>query len=1110
MNHSQGVTAAEESFEDVGELEVVEWIILLLAYDTYVRTLKEKTGIQDPSDPTLAKGHTLLRTLNSTRGDEFHGFLLEHMPTDNMKKMLARAFRLGTSRSTLPKQALQIRTILSRGGASTLRKIFKSNRAINEIRTAMDSSCLEDGPQALDKFAVITIKNMRIRTWIATAAQVAGSGSFQDAVSAAATATQDDAHALALTHARGAAAPPLSEESHQAATDRTSQTTLVETVATEAAKKALTVSGKPDVPPTRSEVIGIATAATVAAKAQTVPETLAGLDAEQVDAALTDGRVLVMAGAGSGKTTTLTARVAYLVKDKKANPGRIMAISFNRKAAREIKERIGARVGDDVLSHMHVGTMHGMFRKFVVEHGTPEEKAALTTWLMTTPSKKGGEEQRPGRAPSPSAFSGYMSRIWKECFNRDPPKRGKNIIQAWVMNDVTPEQAKANAHTEEQRQLAEWYTWTLGFKGVERNWQPPCVRSNFKAGKQWGEFLAKWRDNGKARLGDFSDMILLFRDLLVRNPEVRKKIQGMFDHILVDEAQDLNLVQHQIIDLMAEHIGDGSDGRSEWLVGDEVQSINRFVGARPELLTQFHGKSGWKTKSIKTNYRCLPEIVEHANQLMTHHERGVPMEARPDATKNRGEASIVVQSPPTHAAGALTVVSQIKQDVDSGIPLEDHAILTRTNMEQNDFETACIIQGIPYARKGGTSFLKSPETITVMSYVNLAVGQDFSRMQKSLIEVLNKPNRFYLRAGESERIITEVVETRARIRNVSVDTINPIDLFDREGIQLFINVMDPSRRWEGWKVKATVEELENLGRSLRGMRQTVADGKTYDRFSGKEKAYSTQDLFGDILAIQGVPEQRGSQPPTLRDVLMPRQSSHEEESDAPADPDDDPSKKPVGNVEFLFQIAQPDPEHPDTDPSDPKKFKARIDKLAVGARDLRVDLDRWDFEQQKLPPNERKSPPCVTLSTIHSVKGAQWKNTTVVMAKGVFPFEPKPDPNEETLPPEVQAEIQKERDAEFRTERQLAYVAMTRAAKNLTIVCPAKSVYGRDAGPSVFVSEAGLMQGQNVSGKNDPTPDMGTNSTVVSHMIASYFSSGAPEDPREESDGVTSYDRRMP
>ncbi len=1100
--------------EEIGDLDIAEYIVFLLALDTYMRYLHEATGTVG-DDPLVHHGINLVRLSDRQHAAAMQSFMDGHLPSETHKKMLAKAFRFVPSKDGLARRALQLRTLLSRGGAATARAIFKTNKALQEVRTAIQASTIDDADAALDKFAVITMKNTRLRKWIRAAADTAGSGTFQNPIVAGTKQATDDHGPLLAARMKAAGTDPTSNASADASAEHSDIILKVQHEATEAAKRAMDVSGEPDQPPTKSEVIGIATAAAVAAasdptKTTNVPQSLQSLDPEQRDAALTDGRVIVASGAGSGKTTTVTSRVAYLVQERKASPSRMFVVSFNRKAARELKERIASKVGDDLLKQMNVGTMHGMFRKFVVENGSPEEKAALTTWLVTKPSKKAGDQnQRPGRAPSPGALGGFMARIWKECFNEDPPRGTSNVVQGWQMNDITPEKAKEQATNTESQNQAEWYAWTLGFKGVNKSWEPPCVRSNPKAAKQWGDFLSKWRDNGRARLGDFTDMILLFRDLLKRDPSVRKKVQAMFDHIIVDEAQDLNAVQHQIISMMGGNIGDGSDGKSLWFVGDEVQSINRFVGARPELFTQFDGKVetledgrvvAWKTKSIKTNYRCLPEIVEHANTLMQSHERGIPMDAIPDPSKPRGQASIVVQQPSTHATGALNVISQIKQDVDAGAPLDDYAVLTRTNLEINDYETSCIIQGIPYARKGSTSFLRSPETVTVMSYFNLAVGQDFARMQKSLAEVFNKPNRFYLKAGEAERIVTEAVEKRARRMGISSNNVNPLDLFDRDGMNDFLDAMDPRRSWENWKVRATREELENLGQSLQGLRRSVDEGKTVDR-EGNEKPYSTQSLFGDILNIKGVPERRGDAPPALRDVLMPAVGGHEEESDAPPDPDDDESKKPIGNVAFLYQIAQPDPANPDTDPSDPKKFKARIDKLVTASKDLRVDLDQWDAEQQKLPPSDRKAPPCVVLSTIHSVKGAQWNNTTVVMAAGVFPYEPRKKPGEEMLSPEAQERLEKERHEERRTERQLAYVAMTRAAKNLTIVGPLKSAYGRDSGPSVFVSEAGLMPGQNVAGKNDPTPETPTASTVLSN----FFSTKEEWSPEEEAHPT--YDR---
>lgn len=1095
----------EEVDPNFGELQVAEYIVFLLALDTYMRYLEEAAGEQDVVDDMTKHGLRLLRMADTLHLGSIGAFLKENLPSDTHKKMLERALRLKPTADGAARRALQVRTLLSRGGTSTMRAVFQTNKALMAVRTAIAASMVDDADAALDKFAVIPMKNIKIRNWIDDAAKQAGSGLPPGAITTVNQGVSDDVKKILVEKMKQDGASITSNEGNDAGDSQDNILNRVQLEAETSAKKTMVRSGEEDSPPTKSEVVGIATAAAVAAISdpsndQNVPASLRSLDAEQRAAALTDGRVLVAAGAGSGKTTTLTSRVAYLVQERKVPPSKIFVVSFNTKAAREIKERIASKIGDDLLNDMTVGTMHSIFKKFVVEYGTAEEKAALTTWLVS-PSRGGKQDQRSlSRAPTPGAFTGYMSRLWKECFDEDPPGGTKNIVQGWMMNDISPDQAKAQAADKLEVAQAEWYRWTLGFKGVLKGWSPPCVNSNPKAGKAWGEFLAKWRDNGRARLGDFSDMIILFRDLLKRDPNVRKKLQSMFDHVLVDEAQDLNTVQHQIVAMLTEHVGDGSDGKSVWIVGDADQSINAFVGARPELFAQFHDKEGWKTKTIGTNYRCLPEIVSAASTLLSHHPEKMPRAIKADPTKPVGAASIVVQEPSSHATGAIGVVSQISQDVATGAPLSDYAVLSRTNMELNDYETACIIASVPYARKGGTSFLRSPETITVMSYVNLIVGNDFARMQMSLVEVLNKPNRFFLRAGEAERIIGEAVNSLARNRRSEDKAVNPLDLFTDEGIDYILRAMDPQRRNPSWKTDKDREQLQMLGDALYNMRSMVDKGGTVDR-DGKTNPYTTQKMFGDILAITGVGE-RGKPAPTLRDTLMPSVGGHEEEGDAPPDPDDDPSKKPLGNVEFLFQIAQPDPANPEIDPSDPRKFKAKIDKFVQGSKDLRVNLDEWDSEQQKLPEGQRQKPPCVVLSTVHSVKGAQWNNTTVVMAKGIFPYQPKKKPSEDTMSPEAAERLAKKREEDLLTERQLAYVAMTRAAKSLTIMCPRVTAYGRkDGGLSPFVAEAGLRVGQNVPGKNDP--DIQEEDTRV--VMARFMGVSSEVPPQEE---PSSYDRR--
>ena len=1413
MKRKRAQEQESEELEEFGELEVAEYIVFLLALDTYIRYVEEHHGVSAEDDLTR-RGVQLVRMADRQHMDIIRAFLDGNLPSATHKRMLSRAFATLPTHDGLSKRTFKLRTLLSLGGTSTMRAVFKSNRALREIKDAMAAAAVEDADKALDLLEAIPIRNQRLRKWIDLAAETAGSGQAQNPVAAASSQISDDARQVYEATARQDGAEPASDESRVAVEIRKELLSAVQAKATETAQRAMKVSREPDDAPRKSEVIGIATAAVTAAMGDpnlgaNVPPALKNLDPEQMLAATTDGRVLVAAGAGSGKTSTLCSRLAYLVQERKVNPSRIFCVSFNKKAAQEIRERVASKVGKDIQEQMSIGTMHSIFKSLVIQYGTAEEKAALTANMI---GKKQSRPQQRGQAKrtlTTGVLNSQMAKMWRECFDKDPPRAPGNVIQGWIMNNVSPAQAKAQALDDNERDLAEWYAWTQGFKGINKSWEPPCAEIGTRAEKSWNGFLAEWRSGGIDRLGDFSDMIVMCRDLLKRNAVARTAVQGMFDHIAVDECQDLNEVQHEIIDMISEHIGDGSDGRSLWMVGDEVQcvhedtpvsigagetrkakdlrvgetvlayrngaivpqtvrcvnpsgwtygyrvmtltgksltmspnhriwaslrtiedaqrvvylmhregfgcrvgvansgarlpshlehadavwvldvvdsdraaqllaqsysltygiptsefnqeyreiysrfgrnglrlledkhldpalpnwrayaatregaarpvvqmtahdvdgtivtlewagtelndrvtrvasvgfannngrnsvrkcggnyraalkfayalsaatgaeinrrmavpddepyplinasslhrgmsvlvddgcgsimadvvtsvervegafvdldvddasnffgggilshnSINRFVGARPELFTQFHGKEGWKTRSIATNYRCLPEIVEFANKLMTNHPRNIAMDARPDPNKARGQASIVVQAPSTHAGGAISVIGGIKQDLDAGAAITDYAVLSRNRIELNDYETACIIEGIPYGRKAGTSFLKSPETIVVMSYVNLAVGQDFERMQRSLTEILDRPKRFFLAAGKPEQIVQEVVDKRARRLGITSNQVNPLELFDPQGISDFMDALDPYRKMPSWKEQATLEALRDLGNSLSGLRASVDAGVIIDR-QGGERTYTTSDLFGDILSIRGVEKTADGSDATLRETLMPQGAQGDDDDD----PDADNGEAPIGNVEFLYRIASPTPDSPDTDPSEPRKFKAKIDELEAKAKDLRVDLDAWAKTQSTLAPSERSAPPCVVLSTVHSVKGAQWNNVAVVMAKGVFPRDPKPKPNEELLSPEEQERLAEKRKADFLTERQLAYVAMTRAAKNLTVVGPLENAYGRDSGPSVFVHEAGLSVGQNVPGKNDPTPD--AEDEVSPRTVLAYYS----------------------
>lgn len=1112
---SDSQTEVDEADKSFGELQVSEYIVFLLALDTYMRYVEETTGLE-PNDDVTHKGLRLLRMADTLHLETIGTFISGHLSSNPQQKMLAKALRLRPTADGASRRALQLRTVLSRGGTTTMRAVFETNKALQNVRAAISASMVDDADAALDKLAVITIRNTKARDWIDLAAKTAGSGVTPTPVAAVNQGgVSDEAHGLLKAKIKENGASATSQEGADARAHGDHILHKVQVEAQEVAKKTLETRGEPDVPPTKSEVVGIATAAAVAAMSdpetdQNVPEPLRGLDPEQRLAAMTDGRVLVAAGAGAGKSTTLVSRIKYLAQSKGVNPARILACSFNTKAADELKEKIAKSLGYDVRSTagVQVGTMHVLFYKFIVGNkqmagfGTPEEQAMLKPPRLIAPPKNGV------KSVTPISLTAAIRGAWSECspdalaaligvspewFKGGPPKAKKAqlLINGWRGNDVTLAQAKVQGkNSKAEAQAAVWYEMYLGIKGDIPGWNPPCGPS-----KAIKKFTDKSRPGGE-RLGDLDDMIKVLRDILRRDPKAKKAIQGNIDHILVDECQDLNLVQHQVFDMMSEHISPDSTNKSIWMVGDDKQAIYQFRGGKPELFVGLDGKEGWKTRMIKTNYRCEPEIVDAANRLAAHNEGQIPMEARANPQKARGHASIEVNTPPDNTSAAIETIGKIRKDMDvEGAKAEDYAVLARTNAELNDFETACIINEIPYIRKGGKGFLEAPESKALLGYVDLAMGNDYEKMKKSLVATLMKPDRgLFLGPDDVERAVDEAIDDVSRKERVEKKSVSPAMLLEPRYVRILADRLKQPYRLKminSAKDPKTGEwvygkRVDELSQNLSGLRNNVTDLRSYIEVENK----GTNELIDFVLdqmtsQVSGWdPEKRQqtSTRTTLREqitndtaLFSDGEEDAEEETEDPKGEvgeegqmaiqkkKEEAERQGLGAVQFLYALAKPnsnDQTH-NTDPSTAQGFVNKISRYAALAETLRIDPVKFAKEQERIadPGQRRSKPPAITLSTVHSVKGAEWPNVSVLMPKGIFPMERKPKPDEP--PPDPEQET-----ARIKAERNLAYVALTRAAVNLEVICPG------DKGISPFVGEAGLSVGQNVPKLS--TPDLKT------------------------------------
>lgn len=1078
------VDVEDDEEEPIGELEVAEYVIFVLALDTYMRYVEEATGNDDPDDPVIRRGIKLLRIADAEL-DRVRAFLDEHLPSEGHKRLLAKAVRrMGYSPAMAAQRALMLRTALSRGGAKTMRAVFQTNRALREIRAAIAASMMDDADAALDLFAGLPMRNARLRAWIDLAARTAGSGETpQNPIEAGAKVVADQGPEL-LKQAAQEMGAPAAEDTKKAIEVQTARITQVQADATQAAKKSMEVSGEPDLPLIKSEVVGVAVAAATAAasdpsKPQNVPATLIDVanDPEQLAAALTDGRVLVAAGAGAGKSRTLTSRVSYLVQERGVDPGRVLVTSFNRVAANKLGKDIADRVGESTASLMTIGTMHSLFGKFIRENGTEEERIG-----MTFPQQGGGQ------IGDGSIVGRVVQKLWEACFDpklRPTPKFGDMMRQRdlWAGNDVSLEDAKGLVAEDPALQdAADWYEMYEGLKGAIPGWEPPCEekvrdaaerksRGRRRKDTPFERFMAKHRPGGR-RLGDFNDMIRWCADIMERDPGARQKLQKRFDHILIDECQDLNSTQHRAFKLMSEHI-DEDKGQSLWLVGDDKQAIYEFAGARPDLFISLHDKEGWNTRMIRTNYRSTPEIIEPANRLIAHNQNQIPMEANPAPGRVRGTGSVRVTAPVDEAEAALGVVEDIKaraveipdenppgtEDDPLGGPgsytprqkyYADNAVLTRTNAELHAYETACIIRGIPYARRGAGSFLGSPETSAFLGYVQLATGTDFAKMQKALGNVLHRPNRFWKNPKDGVKHVEKAMADYAYQVDVDPKTLNPVTAFNDEDFRrsLTKSVLGRDRyRGKDFQYDKTVEELQELGRSLQMMRANV-----------REEGFSTEDLFNMVFELRGKTSKTDSETGEVRFTDQSFRESLEVElrdrsgDDEDAAEADDDATKGMGNITFLYELMKVDPTDEDdmkNDPALPMGFQDKMSRLAAKMRDLRIDFGKWAKKHPGV------NPPAVLLSTVHRVKGDQWETVFAQMPKGKFPIMRARRANE----PAPNAEKEEQR---IESERRLGYVALTRAKKNLTVVCP-RTIGGKEAGISPFVEEAQLALGENVS-----------------------------------------------
>lgn len=396
------------------------------------------------------------------------------------------------------------------------------------------------------------------------------------------------------------------------------------------------------------------------------------------------GPLLVLAGAGSGKTRVVTFRIANLIKHG-TRPSRILAVTFTNKAAAEMQERIGSLLGKRLKERPFVSTFHSHCVKILRRHirrlGYPEKFAICD---------RGDQESiargvlREIRVPNESLRPGDLL----------------HLISGWKSHSILPADAVRVAQTDKEHLAA------LAYRRYQRT----------------------LKNSGAV---DFDDLLLCTEELFSQHHDVREHEAGQFDHVLIDEYQDTNGSQYRIVKALA------SGHRNLCVVGDDDQSIYGWRGAEVEHILRF--AEDWPDATVvrlEDNYRSTGEILELANRLIvfnrTRHQKVLR------AARSGGPKPLVRQHADENAE-AQEVVDEIRRLIahEHWEP-RDFAILFRTNEQPRAFETELRKQKLPYVLLGGMSFFDRKEVRDLTAYLKLLVQpQD----ETSLLRIINTPPR---------------------------------------------------------------------------------------------------------------------------------------------------------------------------------------------------------------------------------------------------------------------------------------------------------------------------------------------------------------------------------
>ena len=479
------------------------------------------------------------------------------------------------------------------------------------------------------------------------------------------------------------------------------------------------------------------------------------LNDKQREAAMyTEGPLLILAGAGSGKTSTMTCRIAYLIREMDVHPYHILAVTFTNKAAKEMRERVQKLIGEGV--NMWILTFHSACLRILRHHAEVLDYG------------------RDFAVYDPTDQKTVVRNICKE-LNIDTKKFTPSFFLGII------------SHCKEQRISARAYNGVYGTDFKEQ-----------MIGQVYDRYEKTLKKNNAM---DFDDLLLKTVELFEQNEDILQRYQDRFRYIMVDEYQDTNMIQYTFVRLLADaRDRDGSIRRNLCVVGDDDQCIYQWRGADIRNILEFEKDfPGAKTVKLEQNYRSTANILAAAHSVIEHNRGRKAKKLWTDAEDGN---KIIYYNADDEKDEALFIASEIsrieaKEEMDGRGDYRDFAILYRTNAQSRTFEESLTRRGIPYRVLGGLRYYDRKEIKDMLCYMRLVQNR---ADDLALVRIINEPKR-----GIGGKTL-EKLQALAQVRGVSLFDI----LLDDEIVSSFSSKVSENLRTLAGLISTYGIERDNM------------------------------------------------------------------------------------------------------------------------------------------------------------------------------------------------------------------------------------------------------------------------------------------------------------